>query len=325
MTTLLSVKDLNVRFKTQKRELHAVRGISFTLNEGESLGIVGESGCGKSACAKALCRLLPQYSAQVSGEIWYQGNNLSDFSEHEMQSIRGKEIGMIFQDPLSSLNPTLKVGTQIVEGFLRHNPDFSRDKAEAYAIELLDLVGIPQPEQRIKEYPHTLSGGMRQRAMIALALSSKPKVLIADEPTTALDVTIQAQILSLLKKLQEKTSIILITHDLSVVASFCDRVIVMYGGKIVENASVEELFSRPQHPYTQRLLQSIPRLDMQRDEPLFSIDGSPPDLMQQQKGCSFCPRCSMAMNICRTQDPPLFMVSPTQQTACFLNDPRRVK
>ncbi|HSX12496.1 MAG TPA: ABC transporter ATP-binding protein, partial [Rhabdochlamydiaceae bacterium] len=286
--TLLKVSNLQVSFRLHKRLLKAVRGVSFTLNEGEILGIVGESGSGKSAMAKALVKLLPN-SALISGEVLFQGEDLIPWTEKQMQKVRGKQIATIFQDPITSLNPTLKIGTQIMEGYLRHHRHISRKEAKNYAIELLELVGIPHPEERIEEYPHTLSGGMRQRVMIALALASKPKILIADEPTTALDVTIQAQILDLMKKITEKTgtSIILITHDMSVVAGFCDRVMVMYAGKIVETAPVMPLFEVPRHPYTKRLLESIPRLDMPRDKPLLPIEGSPPDLSREMTGCAF--------------------------------------
>ncbi len=315
---LLTVNHLQVAFKMQKKFLHAVRGATFTLNEGEILGIVGESGCGKSAMAKALVKLLP-YSALVSGEVIYQGRNLIEFTENEMQKVRGKEIASIFQDPMTSLNPTIKIGAQIVEGYLRHHHHISQKEAKEYALELLNLVGIPHAEERIDEYPHTLSGGMRQRVMIALALASKPKILIADEPTTALDVTIQAQILDLMKKIKEKTgtSIILITHDMSVVAGFCDRVLVMYAGRIVESARVDQLFENPEHPYTKRLLESIPRLDMQRDKPLVPIEGAPPDLTQIISGCAFCSRCTHAMNICAMNDPPLKEVEAEHKIACW--------
>jgi oligopeptide transport system ATP-binding protein len=322
--TLLEVKDLHVHFKMDAGLLHAVRGVSFSLKAGETLGVVGESGCGKSAMAKSLVGLLSKETADTAGDILYKDQNLSLFKEKEMQKIRGKEIAMVFQDPMTSLNPTLKVGFQIVEGFLRHHPDTSLKTAQEYAIEMLELVGIPQARERMEEYPHTLSGGMRQRVMIALALASRPQLLIADEPTTALDVTIQAQILDLMKNIQRKTgtSIILITHDLSVVAGFCDRVMVMYGGKIVEEAPVEQLFASPQHPYTVRLLQSKPRLDMSEDTPLLSIEGTPPDLSLPIQGCSFCPRCPYAMNICSQQPPPFYQSGNDHRSACWKHDRR---
>lgn len=327
MKKLLQVEDLNITFKMRKQKLHAVRGVNFSIHEGETLGIVGESGCGKSVTAKSLLRLMPKHYTEASGKILYQDIDLMGFSEKKMQTVRGKEISMIFQDPMTSLNPTLKIGFQILEGFKRSYPGIPHQDALKYAIEMLNLVGIPQPEDRIDEYPHTLSGGMRQRIMIALALASKPKLLIADEPTTALDVTIQAQILDLLKKVQKtlRTSIILITHDLSVVAGFCDRVLVMYAGKIVEEATVDELFSSPKHPYTQRLLQSKPRLDMAQDQPLVPIEGTPPDLSLPLAGCGFCTRCPLAMNICNSQHPPLFEIDKEHRAACWLHDKRAAR
>lgn len=324
MNKLLSIQDLQVTFSLQKNKLHAVRGVSFDLQEGETVGIVGESGCGKSITAKSIVKLLPSHSAHLSGKILYNGVDLLPFSDKQMQKIRGKEIGMIFQDPMTSLNPTLKIGEQIGENVRRHFPKASRDEVRSRAIELLKLAGIPQPDSRIDDYPHTLSGGMRQRIMIALALASEPKLLIADEPTTALDVTIQAQILALLKEIQEKTktSIILITHDLSIVAGFCDRVLVMYAGKIVESAAVEDLFRAPQHPYTQRLLQAIPRLDLHKEKPLIPIEGSPPLLTHPLPGCAFAPRCPYAMKMCKLQTPPPFSISKEHQSSCWKHDER---
>lgn len=321
---ILNVKNLRVSFSTQRQKLHAVRGVDFILHAGETLGIVGESGCGKSAMAKALVQLIPRHYAELSGEIWYEDNNLASYSEKQMQRVRGKEIGMIFQDPMTSLNPTMRIGKQIVEGYLRHNPEISYKSAWTYAIEMLQMVGIPSPEDRMLDYPHTLSGGMRQRVMIAIALACKPKLLLADEPTTALDVTIQAQILDLMKDIQQKTqtSIILITHDLSVVAKCCDRVLVMYAGKIVESATVDELFANPQHPYTQRLLQAIPRLDKCKTDPLIPIEGTPPNLSLPLISCGFCARCPSAMKICKEQAPPLFDLGNHHLSACFKHDPR---
>jgi oligopeptide transport system ATP-binding protein len=321
---ILQVKNLNVSFLSQRKKLHAVRGVNFELLPGETLGIVGESGCGKSAMAKALVQLIPRHYADLSGEIWYENKNLALYSEKQMQTVRGKEIGMIFQDPMTSLNPTMKIGKQIVEGYLRHFPEVSRKEALAYAVEMLHLVGIPNPDERMEDYPHTLSGGMRQRVMIAISLACKPKLILADEPTTALDVTIQAQILDLMKDIQQKTetSIILITHDLSVVAKCCDRVLVMYAGKIVESATVDQLFANPQHPYTQRLLQAIPRLDKCKTDPLVPIEGTPPNLSLPLFGCGFCARCPMAMKICPQQQPPLFHLGQEHYSACFKHDPR---
>lgn len=315
--TLLTVRNLQVTFTLKKQNLTAVRGISFDLHEGEILGIVGESGSGKSVTAKALVHLLPPHSTVISGEALYGGQNLLALSEKELRNVRGKEIGMIFQDPMTSLNPTMKIGAQIAENYLRHHRNETRAKARARTLELLELVGIPHPEERIDEFPHTLSGGMRQRVMIALALAANPRIIIADEPTTALDVTIQAQILDLMRHIKEKlgTSFILITHDLSVVAGFCDRVLVMYAGKIVEEASVDALFAKPSHPYTQGLLRAIPRLDMPADAPLTPIEGAPPSLMEIAPRCSFCPRCPYAMTICEEQDPSL--EGAEHRTACW--------
>ncbi len=324
MKKLLDVRNLNVKFRTLGGLLHAVRGIDFYMHEGETLGIVGESGCGKSATAKALIQLNPRYSTEFTGEILYRDENLLSFSERKMQSVRGKEIGMIFQDPMTSLNPTLRVGRQVMEGYLRHFPKTPQKTARRIALDTLAKVGIPHPEERFEAYPHTLSGGMRQRAMIALALACQPKILLADEPTTALDVTIQAQILDLLKQIQQETgtSILLITHDMSVVAKMCDRVIVMYAGQIVECASVDEIFASPQHPYTQRLLSAIPRLNQLKDHPLIPIEGTPPNLSHPLKGCGFCARCPDAMNICANNQPILFEPKPGHFSACFKHDPR---
>ncbi len=323
MNTLLEVRNLHVDFIHLKKPLHAVSGVDFSVKEGETLGIVGESGCGKSATAKAIVGLLPPRMVHLQGEVLYGGNNLLTFSEKQMQGVRGKEIGMIFQDPMTSLNPTLKIGTQIMEGYRKHHPQVSRQAALNYAIEMLELVGIPQPDSRIEEYPHTLSGGMRQRVMIAVALACKPKLLIADEPTTALDVTIQAQILSLMQEIQKKmkTSIILITHDLSVIAGFCDRVLVMYAGKIVESAPVEDLFYKPKHPYTQRLLQAIPKINLSKEEPLIPIEGNPPNLMQIRPGCAFSPRCPYAAPSCQKDPIPLLAVQPEHYSRCKLYHP----
>ncbi|MGC1879313.1 MAG: ABC transporter ATP-binding protein [Rhabdochlamydiaceae bacterium] len=325
MNKLLEVKNLHVKFHSFGGALHAVRGINFSLFEGETLGIVGESGSGKSATAKALIQLNPRHSSEFAGEVLYQGQNLLSLSERKMQEIRGREIGMIFQDPMTSLNPTSKVGGQIMEGYLRHFPNTSRAAAKKIAIDTLREVGIP--EERFEAYPHTLSGGMRQRAMIGIALACKPKIILADEPTTALDVTIQAQVLDLLKAIQKasKTSILLITHDMSVIAKMCDRVIVMYAGQIVEYAPVDQLFSHPKHPYTQRLLFAIPRLDQPKDHPLFPIEGTPPNLSNPLKGCGFCARCPDAMKICIQGQPPLLEVGSNHFSACYKHDLRYIQ
>lgn len=322
---LLQVSNLRVTFKTQSKLLQAVQGVSFSLHSQEMLGLVGESGCGKSALAKALVKLLPQHSALISGSAIYQGRNILDNTEYQMQNVRGKEIGMIFQDPLTSLNPTMRIADQIIEGFLLHHKEAKLSEAREYAIRLLQLVGIPNANAKLNDYPHTLSGGMRQRVMIALALAPKPKVIIADEPTTALDVTIQAQILDLMREIKQKmgTSFILITHDMSVVAGYCDRVLVMYAGKVIEEASAEDLFSKPSHPYTQGLLQSIPRLDMPKDSPLIPIEGSPPNLIDPIIGCAFCPRCKYSLEECSQKPPELVELKKGHKVACWNTTPHQ--
>ena len=318
---LLNVKNLQVRFSGRSGAINAVSGVDFELREGEILGVVGESGCGKSAMAKSLLQLLPSHGVHLEGEVLFAGKDLLKCSEKELRSIRGKEIGFVFQDPMTSLNPTMTIGDQIIEGFLKQNPHTSRKEALAHAIELLNIVGIARAPERVFEYPHTLSGGMRQKITIAIALSCSPKILIADEPTTALDPTVQAQILSFMSSLQKskKTSILLITHDLSVVAGFCDRVIVMYAGKIVEVAPVEELFYNPKHPYTQRLLQTIPRIDLPKDRTLFPIEGNPPLLSSVIQGCAFRPRCLSALPICKEKLPPLHPVEGGCHSRCWLH------
>ncbi len=318
---VLKVKNLQVRFRGRSGDVNAVSGVDFELYEGEILGIVGESGCGKSAMAKSLVQLLPSYGVHLDGEVLFDGKDLLKCSEKQLRAIRGNEIGFVFQDPMTSLNPTMTIGDQIIEGFLKQNPRTSRKEALAHAIELLNIVGISRASERVFEYPHTLSGGMRQKITIALALSCSPKILIADEPTTALDPTVQAQILSFMSSLQKskKTSILLITHDLSVVAGFCDRVIVMYAGKIVEVAPVNELFYNPKHPYTQRLLKTIPRIDLPKDHPLFPIDGNPPLLNSVIQGCAFQPRCLTALPICREKLPPLHPLESGCQSRCWLH------
>lgn len=317
--SLLQVKNLRVSFKIHKQLLKAVRGICFSVQEKEILGIVGESGCGKSASVKALVQLLPSHATLISGEVIYNDENLLKFSESRIRKIRGKHLGMIFQDPMTSLNPTMKIGHQIIESYQIHHHDVSKKRALEYATHLLEMVGIPQASNRIDEYPHTLSGGMRQRVMIALALAAKPKLIIADEPTTALDATIQAQILELMHKIKEKTgtSFILITHDMSVVAGYCDRVLVMYAGKVIEEASVSSLFDNPSHPYTRGLLQSIPRIDMPQDHPLTSIKGSPPNLLKEIKGCAFADRCNNCISTCKIADPKLKEINPNHKIACW--------
>ncbi|KPC69413.1 peptide ABC transporter ATP-binding protein [Thermoactinomyces vulgaris] len=323
MSKILEVKDLHVSFKTYKGEVKAVRGVDFHLNKGETIAIVGESGCGKSVTSQTIMRLIPNPPGVIKqGEIIFEGTDLTKASEKQMEKIRGSEISMIFQDPMTSLNPTLTIGTQIMEGLIKHQK-LDKKTAREKAIEMLRLVGIPSPESRLDQYPHQFSGGMRQRAMIAIALACQPKVLIADEPTTALDVTIQAQIIDLMKALQEKTgtSIILITHDLGVVADIADRVVVMYAGKVVESGKLEEIFYQPKHPYTWGLLGSMPRLDLTRDQELLPIMGTPPNLLDPPKGCPFAARCQHAMSICTQEMPELDEVSSTHQVACWLQHP----
>ena len=323
MEKLLEVKNLSVSFKTFFGEVEAVRNISFHVGKSETVAIVGESGCGKSVTANSIIQLLPMPPAFFkNGEIIFNGENLLDKTEKEMQRIRGNEISMIFQDPMTSLNPTMKIGKQIVEGLVTHQK-LSYSDAKDKAIEMLNLVAVPQPEKRINQYPHEFSGGMRQRVMIALAMVSTPKLLIADEPTTALDVTVQAQILELMKEIQKKLnmSIILITHDLGVVADMSDRIIVMYAGQILEEGTTDEIFKNPRHPYTQKLLASVPRLNMSRNEPLHSIEGTPPDLYIPPKGCSFYDRCDCAMKVCKDHMPDFDAHSSSHKSRCWLNHP----
>lgn len=322
MDKILEVKDLHISFHTFSGEVQAIRGVDFDLHKGETLAIVGESGSGKSVTTKAIMRLLPESNSKIKqGQILFEGKDLAKLSDKAMQKIRGKDISMIFQDPMTSLNPTMKVGKQIIEPIMKHQK-LSKAAATKRAIEILDLVGIPKPEERFNQYPHQFSGGMRQRVVIAIALACNPKVLIADEPTTALDVTIQAQILELMKSLQKKidTSIIFITHDLGVVANVADRVAVMYGGKIVEVGTVDEVFYNPQHPYTWGLISSMPTLDT-ADEELYAIPGTPPDLLYPPKGDAFAPRNRYAMKIDLEKQPPMFKVSDTHYAATWLLHP----
>ncbi len=324
--TILKVNDLNISFHTFAGEVKAIRGVNFELKKGETLAIVGESGSGKSVTSKSIMGLLPKSNSEVKkGEILFQDKNLTKLSDKQMQKIRGKDIAMVFQDPMTSLNPTMTIGKQIIEPILKHQ-NASKEEARKRALELLRLVGIPKPEQRFKQYPHQFSGGMRQRVVVAIALACNPKILIADEPTTALDVTIQAQILELMKDLQKKieTSIIFITHDLGVVANVADRVAVMYGGQIVEIGTVDEIFYNPQHPYTWGLLSSMPSLDA-KEEKLFAIPGTPPDLLNPPKGDPFAARNQYAMKIDFEQQPPLYQVSETHYAATWLLHPNAPK
>ncbi|MTT30567.1 ATP-binding cassette domain-containing protein [Terrilactibacillus sp. BCM23-1] len=326
MKNILELKDLKVSFDTFSGEVQAVRGVNLTLQKGETLAIVGESGSGKSVTSKAIMGLIPSPPGRIKGgEINFEGKNLLNYSKRDMQKIRGKEISMIFQDPMTALNPTMKIGAQIMEGLIKHQ-SMSKKDAKQRAIELLELVGIPNPTARVEQYPHQFSGGMRQRVVIAIALACNPKVLIADEPTTALDVTIQAQILDLMRDLQEKmeTAIILITHDLGVVANLAQKVAVMYGGKVVETGTVDEIFYNPKHPYTWGLLSSMPKLHNHSNK-LIAIPGTPPDLSDPPKGCPFAARCPHAMEVCTEYMPDYFEESDTQKTACWLLDERAPK
>ncbi|MDF2839278.1 MAG: oligopeptide transport system ATP-binding protein [Clostridia bacterium] len=317
---ILELNDLHVSFDTYSGEVHAVRGVSFHLDKGEAIAIVGESGCGKSVTAKSIMKLIPMPPGRIKkGNILFNGKDITNYTKKQMEVIRGSEIGMIFQDPMTSLSPTMLVGKQIAEGLIQHQK-LSKKQAHTRSIEMLRMVGIPNPDKRVNQYPHEFSGGMRQRVMIAIALACNPKVLIADEPTTALDVTIQAQILDLMKELKKQidTSIILITHDLGVVAGMADRVLVMYAGKVVESGKVEELFKNPKHPYTVGLLKSVPRLDLENKEELIPISGTPPDLFAPPTGCGFAARCVYAMKVCYLLQPQTEECGEGHHAACWL-------
>jgi peptide/nickel transport system ATP-binding protein len=318
MPDVLSIRDLRTYFHTDDGLAKAVDGVSFELKEGETLGIVGESGCGKSVTALSILRLLPEDVGMIEGgEILFEGRDIVKVSDKEIRSIRGNKISMIFQEPMTSLNPAYTCGNQIMEVLKTHR-DISSAEAKTKAIEILKSVGIPSPEQRFKEYPHQLSGGLRQRVMIAIALACEPKILIADEPTTALDVTVQAQILELIKSLQVKLnmSVILITHDLGVVAETCDRVIVMYASKIVEEGLATEVFNEPKHPYTLALMESIPKLNEKRER-LYTIEGSVPSSLEYNAGCHFANRCKYADEKCVEEEPALTQISETHTASCF--------
>ena len=320
---ILEVRDLRVSFSTYAGEVQAVRDVSFDLRRGETLAIVGESGSGKSVTAKSIMRLLPDANTLIKGgEILFEGQNILKLSEQQMQEIRGSKIAMVFQDPMTSLDPTMKIERQITES-LKIHLGLSGQRARERAVELLTLVGISNPEDRIKQYPHQFSGGMRQRVVIAIALACDPQILIADEPTTALDVTIQAQILELLRELQERLgmSVILITHDLGVVAHTAHRVAVMYAGKVVETGTLRETFYNPQMPYTWGLLASIPLPTADRGQELIPIPGSPPDMLDPPKGCPFTARCPYSMRICADEMPEYTTFSPEHKAACWLHHP----
>ena len=322
--TILSIENLRIHFETFAGEVQAIRGVNLKLQKGETLALVGESGSGKSVTAKSVMKLLSNNAIVKEGTITFKGENILEKSERDMQSIRGKEIAMVFQDPMTSLDPTMKIGKQITEVIIKHEKA-SKEEANKRAEELLELVGIPNSKERMKQYPHQFSGGQRQRIVIAIALACNPDVLIADEPTTALDVTIQAQILELLKELQQKfqMAIIFITHDLGVVANVADRVAVMYAGKVVEVGTADEVFYNPQHPYTWGLLRSMPTLHT--GDTLYAIPGSPPDLLDPPVGDAFALRSDVALEIDRVEEPPMFEVSPTHFAATWLLDPRAPK
>ncbi len=323
---LLDIRNLRTTFKTDAGLVRAVRGVSFGIEVGESVGIVGESGSGKSVTMLSLLRLLPPQASIESDGIMFAGRDLAGLSHSDMRPVYGKEIGIIFQDPMTSLNPLLTVGNQISESLKIHK-GLRGAAAEEKVKEILSLVEIPDPEQRLKQYPYEFSGGMRQRVMIAIAIACEPKLLIADEPTTALDVTIQAQILDLMRNLKRRldTSIILISHDLGVIAGMCSRVFVMYGGKIAETGTVDEIFYDPRHPYTWGLLRSIPEVDVTVRRKLVPIPGSPPDLLAPPPGCAFAPRCACAMKVCALHEPPDRVLSDTHRASCWLLHARAPK
>ena len=316
---ILSVQNLHTSFHTDKGEVKAVNGVTFNLEKGKILGIVGESGSGKSVTAYSIMRILEKNGRITEGKILYKGQDIAEFSEKQMREFRGKCCSIIFQDPMTSLNPVFTVGNQLKEAIELHT-DRKGKEAEARAIEMLTLVGVNEPEKRVKQYPYELSGGMRQRVMIAMALACEPDIPIADEPTTALDVTIQAQILELMQSLQKKLgmAIIMVTHDLGVIADMCDEIIVMYGGRVCERGTAEDIFYRPHHEYTKGLLRSIPNVD-RIGEKLIPIPGTPINLLNMPKGCAFCPRCEEAMKICIEEQPPEMQMPDGHFASCWLN------
>ena len=327
MKTLVNVKDLSVSYFTYAGEVQSVRGVSFDIESGKTTALVGESGCGKSVTSKALMGLIERPGVVKEGsQIFYEGNNILDFKEKEWLDFRGKECSMIFQDALVSLNPTMMIGKQIMENLMGHK-NMTKQEAAKEAVEMLRMVGIPEPEKRVRQYPHEFSGGMRQRVMIAIAFACDPKILICDEPTTALDVTIQGQILDIIKNLQKKnqTSVIMITHDLGVVANIAQKIAVMYSGIIVESGTCEDIFYRPRHPYTWALIRSVPRLDLKNKQELATIPGTPPDLLNPPVGCPFCTRCSYCMPICKEEMPEVTEFGGEHKAACWLHHPMAPK
>ncbi|MBT2584059.1 ABC transporter ATP-binding protein [Planococcus sp. ISL-109] len=325
--TILDVKGLRTSFFTDDGEVPAVDNVDFHIRQGEVLGIVGESGCGKSVTSLSIMGLVPSPPGKiVGGEILFQDKDLTKLSDKQMRQIRGDDIAMIFQEPMTSLNPLFTIGDQLREALKIHKRDWSKKQIQARAVEMMKLVGLPRPEALLTEYPHQLSGGMRQRVMIAMALLCDPKVLIADEPTTALDVTIQSQILKLIKNLNERldTAVLLITHDLGVVAETCERVVVMYAGKVVEEGPVHTIFKDPQHPYTRGLLASVPDMRFKKER-LYSIPGNVPKPGSVKIGCKFAERCEFAFDRCRAENPELYQTADDHQTRCFLYDPKEAK
>ena len=323
MTDLLNVQGLETQFQTREGIVHAVNGVSFHLKEGETLGIVGESGCGKSVTVMSMLRLIPSPPGKVvAGKAFYQGKDLLKMPDDEIRHIRGAQISMVFQDPMTSFNPVLTIGRQVAEPLEIHMGVSQKQSADR-VVEMLEMVGIPKPKDRLKDYPHQFSGGMRQRVMIAMALICTPQILIADEPTTALDVTIQAQIIELVKRLRDELgmAIIWITHDLGIIAGLANRVAVMYAGLIIEEAEVKSLYANPEHPYTLGLLKSLPRVDEDQSQRLASIDGLPPVLMNKPIGCPFAPRCTYVIEKCLVENPPLMPVGPEHNAACWV-DPK---
>lgn len=321
MPELLNVQGLETQFRTREGTIHAVNGVSFTLKEGETLGIVGESGCGKSVTVMSMLRLIPNPPGRVTGgQAFFQGKDLLQMTDDEIRHIRGSQISMVFQDPMTSFNPVLTIGRQVSEPLEVHTGISHKDAQDRVA-EMLSKVGIPNPKDRLNNYPHEFSGGMRQRVMIAMALICAPQILIADEPTTALDVTIQAQIVDLVKRLRDDLgmAIIWITHDLGVIAGLADRLAVMYGGFIIETAPIRELYGHPSHPYTLGLLGSLPRVDQRQDERLVSIEGLPPVLLEKPRFCPFAPRCTYVREHCWNENPPLMQVAPDHYSACWVD------
>ena len=321
---ILEVKNLKVSYHTYAGEVKSVRGVSFDLKEGEAIAIVGESGCGKSVTAKSVMGLIkePQGEIKQGSEILYHGDNILNYNKKQWQAYKGGEVAIIFQDALASLNPTMRVGKQIMENLMAHK-HMTKDEAKNEAVRMLQKVGIPEPEKRVRQYPHEFSGGMRQRVMIAIAFACDPKILICDEPTTALDVTIQGQILDIIKELQREhnTSVIMITHDLGVVANIAQKIAVMYSGVIVERGNCEDIFYRPRHPYTWALIRSVPRLDLENKQVLASIPGTPPDLLNPPVGCPFCTRCEYCMEICKEQMPEVTEFGDGHEASCWLHHP----